>query len=38
VTSGKLSPPTLYDGFKVQEVMEAALKSSDRGNWVKLTG
>jgi predicted dehydrogenase len=36
VASGKPSPPTLYDGFKVQEVMEAALESSDKGNWVRL--
>ena len=38
VVSGKPSPPTLYDGFRVQEVMEAALESSDKGNWVKLDG
>jgi len=36
LASGKESQPTLYDGFKVQEVMEAALASAENGSWVEL--
>lgn len=36
VAGRNLSPPTLYDGFKVQEIMEAALKSAEKGGWMKL--
>lgn len=36
VVKGEPSAPTLYDGFKVQEVMEAAQESADKGCWVAL--
>lgn len=36
LASGKESQPTLYDGFKVQEIMEAALISAENGSWVEL--
>ena len=36
VAKGEASPPTLYDGLKVQEIMEAALKSAEKGGWVRL--
>lgn len=36
VVKGESSPPTLYDGFKVQEVMEAALESAEKGRWVAV--
>jgi len=38
VAKGEHSPPTLYDGFKVQEVMEAALVSAEKGGWVRILG
>ena len=31
-----LSAPTLSDGLKVQEIMEAALRSSEEGRWVSV--
>lgn len=30
------SSPTLADGLKVQEIMEAAMRSSDEGRWVSV--
>lgn len=36
LAKGAESPPTIYDGFKVQELMEAALISAEKGVWVKL--
>ena len=36
VARGKTSPPTIYDGLKVQEVMEAALESAEKSGWVGL--
>ena len=36
VAKGEASPPTLYDGFKVQEIMEAALESAEKGRWSAL--
>ena len=36
VAKGEASSPTLYDGFKVQEVMEAALESAEKGGWVAV--
>ena len=36
VAEGKASSPTLYDGFKVQEIMEAALESAKIGAWVEI--
>lgn len=30
--------PSLYDGFKAQEVIDAALKSNETGQWVTLPG
>jgi predicted dehydrogenase len=36
VARGEASPPTLYDGLKVQEIMEAALESAEKGSWVGL--
>ena len=36
VAKGEASPPTLYDGFKVQEIMEAALESAEKGRWSGL--
>lgn len=36
VAAGEPSPPTLYDGFKVQEIMDAALKSAEDGGWVSV--
>jgi len=36
VVKGEVAPPAFYDGFKVQEVMEAALISANKGSWVKI--
>lgn len=36
VANGKSAPPTFYDGLKVQEIMEACLKSADAGKWVGI--
>ena len=36
VVKGEASPPTLYDGFKVQEMMESALESAAKGRWIML--
>jgi len=36
VVAGESLPPTLYDGYKVQEVMEAALESAEKGAWIVL--
>ncbi|MBD3185085.1 hypothetical protein GF312_22580 [Candidatus Poribacteria bacterium] len=36
VVKGEPSPPTLYDGFKVQQIMDAAEKSARGGKWVNL--
>ena len=36
VVKGEPSPPTLYDGFKVQAVMEAVLESAEKGGWVTV--
>ena len=36
LAEGKPSPPTLYDGYKVQEIMEAALESVGKGGWVRF--
>ena len=36
VVNGKPASPTFYDGYKVQEVMEYALKSSQSGKWVEF--
>lgn len=36
VAKGESSQPTLYDGLKIQEIMEAALKSAEMCSWVKL--
>jgi predicted dehydrogenase len=37
VVKGEPSPPTLFDGYKVQEIMEAAIKSAEGEKWVKLS-
>jgi predicted dehydrogenase len=37
VVKGESAPPTLYDGFKVQEIMEAALKSAEIERWVGIS-
>jgi predicted dehydrogenase len=34
VVNKKPAPPTFYDGFKVQEIMESALTSAKNGHWV----
>lgn len=34
VVNRKPEPPTFYDGFKVQEIMESALTSAKNGHWV----
>jgi len=36
VAKGEASSPTLYDGFKVQEVMEASLESAEKGGWITV--
>jgi len=36
VVKGEPSSPTLYDGYKVQEVMEAALESAEKGGWMTV--
>lgn len=36
VVKGESSPPTLFDGYKTQQVMEAVLESAERGRWVRL--
>jgi predicted dehydrogenase len=38
VVNGKPAPPTLYDGFKVQEIMESALTSVKNRQWTALEG
>jgi len=38
VVNGKPAPPTFYDGFKVQEIMESALTSAKNGHWVGVEG
>jgi predicted dehydrogenase len=36
LSEDRLPSPTLADGLRVQEVMEAALRSSAEGRWVKV--
>jgi predicted dehydrogenase len=36
IAEGRPSSPTLSDGLKVQEIMEAALRSSAEGRWVAV--
>ncbi|RKY02694.1 hypothetical protein DRP77_07490 [Candidatus Poribacteria bacterium] len=36
IVKGELRPPTFEDGYRVQEVLEAATISSQRGQWVSL--
>ena len=36
IVDGKKGNPSFYDGYKVQEVMEAAYLSVKRGKWVNL--
>jgi predicted dehydrogenase len=36
VVNKKPAPPTFYDGFKVQEIMESALTSAKNGHWVGI--
>jgi len=38
VVNRKPAPPTFYDGYKVQEIMESALISSKSGSWVEVQG
>ncbi len=33
---GKSRPPSFYDGFKVQQIMESALISAQKGCWVSI--
>jgi predicted dehydrogenase len=36
ISEDRLPSPTLADGLRIQEVMEAALRSSEEGRWVKI--
>lgn len=36
VTCMKQSTPSIYDGLKVQEVLEAAMQSAETGSWISL--
>jgi len=36
ISEGTEPSPTLADGLKVQEIMEAAVRSSDEGRWVSV--
>ncbi|HGE71661.1 TPA: Gfo/Idh/MocA family oxidoreductase [Candidatus Poribacteria bacterium] len=36
VANQRSEPPTFYDGFKVQEIMEYALISAKQGTWVNI--
>ncbi len=38
ILDGKLPQPNLYDGWKVQQVVDAALLSNERGAWVEVGG
>jgi len=34
VAANRQSNPSIYDGLKVQEVLDAVFRSSDTGKWV----
>jgi len=36
IAEGKQGNPNFHDGYKVQEVIEAAYQSAERGEWVKI--